>query len=158
MRSTHKLNGTVYKKRSGSNKKIVVRFFITFIGIAFIFWGLATIALGFTGEKGIAVITSISREMGERNEIIRGRYTYNISYTFNMPNGRSVNGLSKHIGDATFLKADGKSKASVRYFSFFPYINALEEDTRPGAGQFILVAVGCFLVFIINRRKKNVAE
>ena len=145
-------------KRSGSNKKIVVRFFITLLGIAFIFWGLASMTLGYIGEKGTAVITNIRREGGERNEIQRGRYTYNISYTFNLPNGRSVNGLSKRIGDATFLKADGKSKASVRYFSFFPYINALEKDTRPGAGQFILVAAGCFLVFIINRRKNIVVK
>ena len=136
----------------------MVRFFITLLGIAFIAWGLATLTLGIIGEKETAVITNIRREGGERNEINRGRYTYNISYTFNLPNGRSVNGLSKRIGDAAFLKADGKAKASVRYFSFFPYINALEQDTGSGPGQFIIVAAGCFLVFIINRRKNNVAE
>lgn len=139
--------------RSDFNK-IVTRFFITLLGAALIAWGLATIALGFMGEKGTAVITDIRREGGERNEGKRGRYTYNISYTFSLPNGKSVNGLSKRIGSAIYLKADGKSKASVRYFSFFPYVNALKEDTKPGFGQFILVAAGCFLIFIINRRKK----
>jgi len=138
--------------------KFFIRFFLSLLGFAFIAWGLATIALGFMGEKGTAVITDIRREGGERNEGKRGRYTYNISYTFNLPNGKSINGLTKQIGNAIYLKADGKSKASVRYFSFFPYVNALEEDTKPGFGQFILIAAGCFLIFIINRHKKQVAR
>ena len=133
--------------------KFFIRFFLSLLGFAFIAWGLATTTLGFAGEKGTAVITGIRREGGERNDGKRGRYTYNISYTFKLYNGKSVNGLSKRIGSAIYLKADGKSKASVRYFSFFPYISALEEDTKAGFGQFILVATGCFLIFIINRRK-----
>ena len=138
--------------------KLLTRIFITLLGFAFIVWGLATIALGFVGDNGTAVITDIRREGGERNEVIRGRYTYNISYTFTLPNGKSVNGFTKTVGNAIYLKADGKSKAAVKYFSFFPYINALEQDTKPGFGQLILVAVGCFLIFIMNRRKKVVTK
>jgi len=111
--------------------------------------------LGLFGEKEIATITGIRREMGERNEVKRGRYTYNISYTFTLPGGKNISGSSKLIGDAVYLKADGKSKTAVRYFSFFPAINALEQDTKPGFGQLILVATGCFLIYIINRRKKK---
>jgi len=141
--------------KSKSNR-IFVRFFITLLGLAFIVWGLTTVILGFLGEKEIAVITDIRRERGERNEVKRGRYTYNISYTFTLPGGKNVSGSTRYIGDAVFLKADGKSKTAVRYFSFFPTINALERDTKPGFGQLILVATGCFLIFIINRRKENV--
>ncbi|MDP3912899.1 MAG: hypothetical protein Q8R96_04075 [Bacteroidota bacterium] len=114
--------------------------------------------MGFIGDKGTAVITDIRREGGERNEVKRGRYTYNISYTFTLPNGKSVNGFTRRIGSAVFLKADGKSKAAVKYFTFFPYINALEQDTKPGFGQLILFAAGCFLIFLMNRRKKEVAK
>lgn len=141
--------------KSKSNR-IFVRFFISLLGLAFIVWGLTTVILGFLGEKEIAVITDIRRERGERNEVKRGRYTYNISYTFTLPGGKNVSGSTRYIGDAVFLKADGKSKTAVRYFSFFPTINALERDTKPGFGQLILVATGCFLIFIINRRKENV--
>ena len=141
--------------KSKSNR-IFVRFFITLLGLAFIVWGLTTVILGFLGEKEIAVITDIRRERGERNEVKRGRYTYNISYTFTLPGGKNVSGSTRYIGDAVFLRADGKSKTAVRYFSFFPTINALERDTKPGFGQLILVATGCFLIFIINRRKENV--
>ena len=134
--------------------KFLTRLFITLLGIAFISWGVSTIMLGIFGDKGTAIITNIRREGGERDEAIRGRYTYNISYTFTLPNGKNVHGNSKRVGDATYLKADGKSKAPVKYFSFFPYINVLEQDTNPDFGQLIFVGIGCFFIFIINRRKK----
>ncbi|MDD2306170.1 MAG: hypothetical protein PHP53_15820 [Prolixibacteraceae bacterium] len=140
------------------SSKLPTRIFITLLGFAFIVWGLATITLGFIGDDGTAVITDIRREGGERNEVKRGSYTYNISYTFTLPNGKSVNGFTKTVGNAIYLKADGKSKAPVKYLSFFPYINSLKQDTKPGFGQLILVAVGCFLIFIMNRRKKEVAR
>ncbi len=130
--------------------KLLTRIFITVLGVAFIVWGISSIMLGFFGQKESALITDIRREGGERNEAIRGRYTYNISYTFTLPNGKIVNGFTKRIGDSIYLKADGKSKAMVKYFSFFPYINALEQDTKPGLGQMILIAIGCFLIFIMR--------
>jgi len=132
-----------------------IRFFLSLLGFAFIAWGLTTVALGLFGEKETAVITDIRREGGERNEVKRGRYTYIISYTFTLPGGKNVSGSTRQIGDAVFLKADGKSKTAVRYFSFFPAINAPEQDTKPGFGQLILVATGCFLIYIINRRTKK---
>jgi len=135
--------------------KFFIRFFLSLLGFAFIAWGLTTAALGLFGEKGIAVITDIRRERGERNEVKRGRYTYIISYSFTLPGGKNVSGSTRQIGDAVFLKADGTSKTAVRYFSSFPAINALERDTKPGFGQLILVATGCFLIYIINRRKKK---
>lgn len=137
------------------SSKLLARIFITLLGFAFIVWGLATISLGFIGKDGKAIITDIRREGGERNEVKRGRYTYNISYTFTLPNGKSVNGFTKKISDAVYLKADGKTKTSVKYFSFFPYINAMEQDTNLGLGQLILIAVGFFLIFIMNKRKKT---
>ena len=132
-------------------KKIAVRILMTLLGVAFILYGSASIGLGVIGEKGTAVITHIRREGGERNEAKGGRYTYNISYTF-QSGGKSVNGFTKRIDNAIYLKADGKSKTSVRYFSFFPYINALETDTKPGFGQLAIVLAGCLMIFVVNRR------
>ena len=67
--------------------KVLTRIFITLLGIGFLAWGISTILLGLIGESETAVITNIRREQGERNEVIRVRYTYNISYTFTLPNG-----------------------------------------------------------------------
>jgi len=141
-----------------SFKDFIKRFFITLIGVAFILYGLSTLLLGFMGERATAVITDIRREGGERNEVKRGRYTYNISYTFVLPNGKNVNGVTKYIGDAVYLKADAKSKVSVRYFSFFPALNALASDTKPGIGQLIFIAIGIFLIYIVNKRPKKVHQ
>lgn len=134
---------------------LFTRLLISLLGIAFIVYGSSSIMLGYFGDKETATITHIRREEGERDQLTRGKYTYNISYTFTLPNGRIVNGISKKVGDATYLKADGKSKTAVRYFSFFPHINAMEEDTKPGIGQMLMLGIGCFLIYIVNRRKNN---
>jgi hypothetical protein len=137
-------------------KDFARRFFISMIGVSFILYGLSTLLLGFMGERATALITDIRREGGERNEVKRGRYTYNISYTFMLPDGKPVNGVTRSIGTAIFLKADGKSKVSVRYFSFFPSVNAFASDTKPGFGQLVFIAIGIFLIYIINKRPKKV--
>jgi len=135
-----------------NSKKILPRLLITLLGVAFILWGLTDIMLGLFGKTTTAVITNIRREGGERNETIRGRYTYIISYSFTLPDGKSISSYTRRIGNSVFLKADGKSKVMVKYFSSFPYINVQEQDTKPGIGQLILIAIGCFLIYIINRR------
>lgn len=135
-----------------NSKKILPRLLISLLGVAFIVWGLTDIMLGLFGESTTAVITHIRREGGERNETIRGRYTYITSYSFTLPNGKNMSSSTRSIGNSVFLKADGKSKVIVKYFSFFPLINAIEKDTKLGAGQLILIAIGGFLIFIINRR------
>ena len=148
----------MYTMSKSKLSNILTRMFITLLGIGFIIWGVSTLMLGVFGDKGTAVITSIRREGGERNELVRGRYTYNIGYTFILPNGKRMDGNTKKIRDAIYLKADGKSRRAVRYFSFLPHINALEEDTKPGLGQLIFVGIGCFLMYVMNRRNYNLIE
>lgn len=139
------------KKSSG----LFARVLITFIGAAFVAWGLILPVLWIAGERGTAVIDTVRREMGERNEVIPNRYTYNIGYTFTLADGTKISGFSRRIGNAIYFKASGSATAPVRYFSFFPYVNALEEDTEPGYKQLILISVGCLLIFVMRRRKKK---
>ena len=135
--------------------KLAGRLFISLIGILFILWAIASLSLGFIGKEATAVVTNIRREGGERNEGIGGRYTYNISYPFTLPNGKKVNGLTKKIGSAVYLKADGTSTIAVRYLGIFPYINHTAGKSRLNAGQIIMMAVGLFLVIIVNRAPKR---
>ena len=146
------MSKTMSKTKTSS---LHTRLLITMLGIAFVAYGSSNVMLGYFGEKETATITHIGREEGERDQLTRGKYTYNISYTFTLPNGRTVNGISKKVGDATYLKVDGKSKTAVRYFSFLPIVNAMEEDTKPDIGQVLLLVIGCFLIYIVNRRKNN---
>jgi len=145
------------KTKSGS-KSIPARIFITLLGAGFILWGSSTIALGLVGKKATAVITNVRREMGERNEAIRGQYTYIISYRFTLPDGKTVDGFTRKIGNSVFLKADGKSVRAVRYFSRLPFINALADDARSPAGPLIIIAIGFFLILVINKRKRKVVK
>ncbi len=132
--------------------------FITLLGVAFIVWGISNLTLGILGKKGTAVITNIRREGGERNEAIRGQYTYIISYTFKLPDGRSVDSYARKIGNSVFMKADGKSTITVCYLELIPYINVPEQDAKVGPGNFILIAIGCLLIIIMNKRGKEVTN
>ncbi len=131
-------------------KSVLPRILITLLGIALILMGLTRTILGLSGESTNAVITHIRREGGERNESRAGRYTYNISYTFNLPDGRKIDGMSKQIGDAIFVKADRNSTVAVRYFPSLPFINTLERDAKFGLGQLVLIITGGFLIYFIN--------
>ncbi len=135
-----------------NSRKVLPRLLISLLGVAFILWGLTDIMLGLFGESTTAVITNIRREGGERNETIRGQYTYITSYSFTLPGGENISSSTRSIGNSVFLKADGKSKVIIKYFSFLPHINAREQDTKPGTGQLVLISIGGFLIFIMNRR------
>mgnify|MGYP000843887664 FL=1 len=129
------------------------RVFITLLGIAFIVYGVGMAMLGFVGTRATAVITSIRRQGGERDEAVPGRYTYSIGYRFALPDGRTIDSSTTRIGGSVYVKATGVSTAPVRYFAFFPYFNALESHTTPGIGQLIVAIAGGFLVFAVNRQR-----
>lgn len=133
--------------------RLMPRVLLSLLGLIFILWAIGNIALGVIGEKANAVITHIRREGGERTDGRPGRYTYNISYTFELPDGREVNGYAKEIGSSVFVKADGSSTTPVRYFPQFPYYNAREKDTGLGARQLILIVTGGFLIVFMNSSK-----
>jgi len=133
--------------------KVIPRILITLLGIALILMGASEIILGFAGKSASAVITDIRREGGERTDGNPGRYTYNISYTFTLPDGKKINGYTKKIGDSVYLKPNGTSTTRVRYLPAFPYINAMEQDTGFGAGQLVLILAGGFLIFFMNGKK-----
>ncbi len=128
------------------------RIFITLLGIAFIIYGVGMAMLGLVGTRATAMITSIRRQGGERDEAVPGRYTYIIGYRFELPDGRIIDGSTTRIGSSVYVKATGASTAPVRYFAFFPYFSALESHASPGIGQLIVAMAGGFLVFAANRR------
>jgi len=136
----------------------IPRILITLLGVCLILVGMSGILLGFAGRSAQAAVTHIRREGGERTDGKPGRYTYIISYTFTLPDGKEIDGFSRKIGDSVYLKADGTSAVRVRYFSVFPYINAMERDTGFGAGQVIFIAAGSFLIFFMNRKPAALSD
>lgn len=135
-------------------RKLLPRIFITLLGAALILWGAGKIALGIIGEPEKAVITHIRREGGELTDIKPGRYTYNISYTFTLPDGKEINGFTKQIGDGVYLKADSTSTVQIRYLPGFPYFSALEKEVGMGVGPLVLIVAGGVLIFLMVRPTK----
>lgn len=135
-------------------RRLLPRIFIILLGAAFILWGSMSFALGIFGEQATAVVTHIRREGGERTDVMPNRYTYNISYTFTLPNGKKVDGFTKKIGGAAYIKADGTGKIAVRYFKAMPYLNTPEKSPPFSLGHLILTAAGIFLIVQMNRKRK----
>lgn len=133
-------------------RHLFVRILLSLLGTAFILWGAAHLLLAFCGVPATATITSIRRVGGERAEATPGHYTYSISYTFLLPNGQPVDGVTTQIGDAIFLKATGAGIVTVRYLKPLPAVNVLEEDAF-SAGPLILLLTGGLLIFFSNRRQ-----
>lgn len=133
--------------------KWLPRILISLLGLALILMGLSAMMLGFFGESAPATITQVRREGGERTDGKPGRYTYNISYTFTLHDGTVMDGFTKKISDAAYMKTSGLTGTrTVKYFAPLPFINVLEEDSGPGAGQFILIGAGLALIFLMNRK------
>lgn len=136
-------------------RKLLPRILITLLGTALILWGAGKIALGIIGEPETATITHIRREGGERSDVKPGRYTYNISYTFTLSDGKEIDGVTKQIGDGAYRKADGKSTVQIRYLPGFPYFSALEKDVGMGAGSLVMIVTGGVLVFLMVKPAKE---
>lgn len=147
--STTEIGGGKLKK--SKRKNILMKVFIAILGIMFILWGSSLVTLGFVGKSSIGTITHVRREGGERNECIGGRYLYNISYTFRTPNGKSIDGFTKKVSNGIYIK-ELNTITTVKYFDFFPYINALAKDTNLGLKQLIYIGVGVLLIYSGTRK------
>lgn len=130
--------------------------FIIFISIMFILFGLSRVILGIFGERDTAVITNIRRQGGQRNEAVPNRYTYVISYSFSLPDGKSIDGFTYRIGNAVYVKVSGSNTSivSVRYLKAFPGLNALESDAGFKMGNIIMIGAG-ILMFMFTKPKSR---
>jgi len=131
---------------------------VIFVAVILILYGLIHVSLGIVGEKDTAIITSIRRQGGERNEAVPNRYTYSIGYTFTLPNGKEIDGSTYKIGNAVYVKVSNSnvSIVPVRYLKAFPQVNALESDTGIKLGNFIIIGAGIVLIKLIKSEKKRV--
>lgn len=134
------------------HRKVSGRILISIIGALLILYGISTVLLGITGQDCTAVITDVRREGGELPLEKSGKYMYNMSYTFELPNGEVFYGYAKKVSDGAYIKKPN-TVATVKYFKSFPHFNALEEDTKFSVGKLILIASGLSLIIIVNRKE-----
>ncbi len=141
-------------KKTSSVKKsqFIWRIVISIVGAAMILLALRNISLYYFGEQTIASI-SVSRRGGSSDSSVSSnRYEWSVDYSFMDSDGNPHNGHTTVRGSDT---SAGSISSSVYYFPFAPYLNALSKDASPSVGQPILIGLGIFLIFVMNKKKKH---
>ena len=121
------------------------------VGLLLLLYGLVTPLLPYIGQRTQGEVTSIRRELGDRQDPMPNRYSYSVGYEFRLPDGRVVHGNTKVIG-SSFSAGLPKGKAGVYYLPAFPYLNALERDTSPDMGKVVILAAGALLCLAACRK------
>jgi hypothetical protein len=132
--------------------KMSGRILISIIGVALTLWGFGDLALGIRGDRATAVITSIRRQGGERDDARPGRYTYQIGYSFAAADGSREDGSFTETQNALYQKADGTATIAIRYFPAIPRINAPEKNTHLSLRQPVLIGAGVVLLMLVTRK------
>ena len=124
------------------------RTLISAVGAALVLLAVVRLSLFFFGDIAAADVNV--RRVGGVNDgrPAEDRYEWSLDYTFRDKAGKMHDGTATRRGSDISVDTDDW----VYYFSFAPYINALESDAEPNFTQLLLIIVGGFLVYIINRR------
>ncbi len=138
------------KENSGPFWRIV----ITTVGISLIFLAVLNITLYFFGESTTADV-SVRRVGGSNDNYPPSkRYEWSIDYTFKDDTGQVFSGHTvRRSGDIGIAV-----EKTIFYFTFAPFLNALENDVKPNIGQIVLIATGLLVIIAVNKKKKNMTR
>lgn len=130
---------------------MIWRVIISAIGLALMIMALSNLLLFFIGSQATASV-STRRYGGERQGAVNeNRYTWYVDYTFTADSGLTYEGHLTKLGSATNVSVENK----VRYFSFAPFINTLEDTARPNLGQLVMFAAGAFCLVVMNNKQRK---
>ena len=138
------------KSKRGPSK-LFWRIAISAVDVALILIALSNLTLYFFGETATASVTT--RRFGGADDQYQPnqRYEWSADYTFTDQNGTEHSGHTTRRGGDLPPKTDSR----VYYFPFAPFINALESEAEPNIGQPLLLVIGVFLLFVMNRKKNK---
>ncbi|MBN2794267.1 MAG: hypothetical protein JXR88_02590 [Clostridia bacterium] len=134
--------------------KILVRIFISLIGLLMIIYFVGGPILYWVGDETFANVTSFRREGGEMDIAIRNTYKYGIGYEFTV-NGQLFSGTSTVIGDSIYVKGSDQWTIVVKYLKSFPKINLPKDDTKFSIGNVIGTLLGLFVIYAVNQKNNN---
>ena len=141
------------KKKKKTKKKetsIFWRIVISLVGIALIVIAVSNLLLYFFGEHAAVSITTRRYGGADDGKPADKRYEWYIDYTFTDKEGETHSGHTTRRGSDMSVDV---SDTCVYYFTFAPFINALENEAKPGVSQLIFVVLGVFLFYIMNRKQ-----
>jgi hypothetical protein len=134
----------------GKRKSNFGKWLIFSVSMLFIIYATFLGMLLLFGEDKQATLTSYRQEYGERNEVIPNRYTYMFGYEFTV-DGKTYYGTGQKVGSPVFLKPSPNSTISIKYLSFWPYLNSHFDGKDNWKSVLIFLTIG--LVLLIFFRK-----
>jgi len=136
-----------------ANKRLPLgKIIIGTVALLFTLYGLFLSVLWIAGTPIQAHVTEFRREMQERGETIRNRYTYAYSYEF-IVTEKKYYGHSKKVQGPVFLKNDGKSFIKAHYLTCCPAINCPADDFNPWYKILIYFSVSAVLGYFMIKIK-----
>jgi ribosomal protein L40E len=137
------------RNSNGGQPSTLARVLISLLGIILIIMAIGNLMLFIFGETAVAEVHT-RRTGGERyNAVNDRRYSWAVDYTFMAEDGKSYSGHLTKLGSATGVDVSRR----IYYFPFAPYFNTTEDTGEPNLGQLFMVAVGVFLLMVMNRKK-----
>jgi hypothetical protein len=130
------------------------RILLAVVGVMLMLYAAVFSLLPLIGERTAGEVTVVRRELGESGGPIPNRYPYSIGYEFRLPDGRTVGGTTKRIGNA-YSAGISKGPAGVGFLRGFPYFSALDTDAGPSLGKALMASVGGFLLAVSLRTGKR---
>jgi len=126
------------------------RILLAAVGVMLMLYAAVFSLLPLIGERTAGEVTVVRRELGESGGPIPNRYLFSIGYEFRLPDGRTVGGTTKRIGNA-YSAGISKGPAIVCFLRGFPYVSALDADAGPSWGKALMASVGGFLLAVSLR-------
>ncbi|MDD2362059.1 MAG: hypothetical protein PHV32_04830 [Eubacteriales bacterium] len=140
-------------KNKRKPSKLFWRIVISAVGLALIFIAVSNFTLFFFGETATVSVTT-RRVGGESDQYQPNqRYEWSVDYTFTDKNGAKFSGHTTRRGG----DLPPKTESRAYYFSFAPFINALESEAQPNIGQLMFVIIGIFLLLVMNKKAIRLA-
>lgn len=139
------------KKEQSRLSKIFWRIAISAVGIALIVIAVVNLLLFFFGQSATANVTTRRFGGADDNRPPNQRYEWSVDYTFQDKNGIIHSGHTTKRGNDMSAKIENR----VYYFEFAPFINTLESEAEPNIGQPLFIAIGSFLLYVMNSKKKK---
>ncbi len=142
------------KARNRKETSPAARILISLVGVAMILLGLSRFVLFFVGDKAVAQVTT--RRVGGSSTQYSAdkRYEWSIDYTFMDKDGEIHDGHTTRRGSDMGVKVE----KTVYYLAAAPFVNGLASEVEPNLGQLVLVGLGVFLLFVMNRRPKRASN
>lgn len=135
-----------------------VRWLLVILGASLLLWGLALSSLGFFGALSDAEVLEISPVFtGPADELLkRVNIELNkLTYAFTSLEKGKVQGVCIRFKSMLSLQAFALLNPSVRYFEFFPMLNAFEYQTGLSLNALAPSLAGLLLLVLSPRRKKK---